>query len=93
MKLFSLKKDNDSIAPTSEDTNPSSQLAENPMIGMSDNPLQLDTTDQPPMQATKSPDTSLNTSPNTTAITNAFSLDSIDLNQLEDELLHGKTDV
>lgn len=92
MKLFSLKKDNDSIAPTSEDTNPSSQLAENPMIGMSDNPLQLDTTDQPPMQATKSPDTSLNTSPNTTAITNAFSLDSIDLNQLEDELLHGKTD-
>ena len=92
MKLFSLKKDNDSIAPTSEDTNPSSQLAENPMIGMSDNPLQLDTTDQPPMQATKSPDTSPNTSPNTTAITNAFSLDSIDLNQLEDELLHGKTD-
>lgn len=92
MKLFSLKKDNDSIASTSEDTNPSSQLAENPMIGMSDNPLQLDTTDQPPMQATKSPDTSLNTSPNTTAITNAFSLDSIDLNQLEDELLHGKTD-
>ena len=92
MKLFSLKKDNDSIAPTSEDTNPSSQLAENPMIGMSDNPLQLDTTDQPPMQATKSPDTSLNTPPNTTAITNAFSLDSIDLNQLEDELLHGKTD-
>lgn len=92
MKLFSLKKDNDSIASTSEDTNPSSQLAENPMIGMSDNPLQLDTTDQPPMQATKSPDTSLNTSPNMTAITNAFSLDSIDLNQLEDELLHGKTD-
>ena len=92
MKLFSLKKDNDSIAPTSEDTNPSSQLAENPMIGMSDNPLQLDTTDQPPMQATNYPDTSPNTSPNTTAITNAFSLDSIDLNQLEDELLHGKTD-
>ena len=92
MKLFSLKKDNDSIAPTSEDTNPSSQLAENPMIGMSDNPLQLDTTYQPPMQATNYPDTSPNTSPNTTAITNAFSLDSIDLNQLEDELLHGKTD-
>lgn len=92
MKLFSLKKDNDSIAPTSEDTNPSSQLAENPMIGMSDNPLQLDTTDQPPMQATNYPDTSPNTSPNTTAITNKFSLDSIDLNQLEDELLHGKTD-
>lgn len=92
MKLFSLKKDNDSIAPTSEDTNPSSQLAENPMIGMSDNPLQLDTTDQPPMQATNYLDTSLNTPPNTTAITNAFSLDSIDLNQLEDELLHGKTD-
>ena len=92
MKLFSLKKDNDSIAPTSEDTNPSSQLAENPMIGMSDNPLQLDTTDQPPMQATNYPDTSPNTSPNTTAITNAFSLDTIDLNQLEDELLHGKTD-
>lgn len=87
MKLFSLKKDNDSIAPTSEDANPSSQLAENPMIGVSDNPLQLDTT-QAPMQATKSPDTS----PNTTAIKNAFSLDSIDLNQLEDELLHGKTD-
>lgn len=92
MKLFSLKKDNDSIAPTSEDVNPSSQLAENPTTGVSDNPLQLDTTDQPPMQATKSPDTSPNTSPNTTAITNAFSLDSIDLNQLEDELLHGKTD-
>lgn len=92
MKLFSLKKDNDSIASTSEDTKPSSPLAENPMIGMSDNPLQLDTTDQPPMQATKSPDTSLNTPPNTTAIKNAFSLDSIDLNQLEDELLHGKTD-
>ncbi len=88
MKLFSLKKDNDSIAPTSEDANPSSQLAENPMTGVSDNPLQLDTTNQSPMQATKSP----NTSPETTAITNAFSLDSIDLNQLEDELLHGKTD-
>lgn len=88
MKLFSLKKDNDSIAPTSEDTNPSSQLAENPTTGVSDNPLQLDTTDQPPMQATNYPDTS----PNTTAITNKFSLDSIDLNQLEDELLHGKTD-
>lgn len=87
MKLFSLKKDNDSTAPTSKDANPSSQLAENPMIGVSDNPLQLDTT-QAPMQATKSPDTS----PNTTAIKNAFSLDSIDLNQLEDELLHGKTD-
>lgn len=88
MKLFSLKKDNDSTAPTSEDTNPSSQLAENPTTGVSDNPLQLDTTDQPPMQATNYPDTS----PNTTAITNKFSLDSIDLNQLEDELLHGKTD-
>jgi len=88
MKLFSLKKDNDSIAPTSEDANPSSQLAENPTTGVSDNPLQLDTTNQSPMQATKSP----NTSPETTAITNAFSLDSIDLNQLEDELLHGKTD-
>lgn len=88
MKLFSLKKDNDSIAPTSEDTNPSSQLAENPTTGVSDNPLQLDTTDQPPMQATNYPDTS----PNTTAITNKFSLDSVDLNQLEDELLHGKTD-
>lgn len=88
MKLFSLKKDNDSIAPTSEDANPSSPLAENPMIGVSDNPLQLDTTNQPPMQATNYPDTS----PNTTAIKNAFSLDSIDLNQLEDELLHGKTD-
>ena len=88
MKLFSLKKDNDSIAPASEDANPSSQLAENPMIGVSDNPLQLDTTNQPPMQATKSPDTS----PKTTAIKNAFSLDTIDLNQLEDELLHGKTD-
>ena len=88
MKLFSLKKDNDSTAPTSEDTNPSSPLAENPTTGVSDNPLQLDTTDQPPMQATNYPDTS----PNTTAITNKFSLDSIDLNQLEDELLHGKTD-
>ena len=87
MKLFSLKKDNDSIAPTSEDANPSSQLAENPTTGVSDNASQLDTT-QAPMQATKSPDTS----PNTTAIKNAFSLDSIDLNQLEDELLHGKTD-
>lgn len=87
MKLFSLKKDNDSTAPTSKDANPSSQLAENPMIGVSDNPLQLDTI-QAPMQATKSPDTS----PETTAIKNAFSLDSIDLNQLEDELLHGKTD-
>lgn len=95
MKLFSLKKDNNSTAstaPTSEDANPSSPLAENPMIGVSDNPLQLDTTNQPPMQATNYPDTSPNTSPNTTAITNAFSLDSIDLNQLEDELLDGKTD-
>lgn len=88
MKLFSLKKDNDSTAPTSKDANPSSPLAENPTTGVSDNPLQLDTTDQPPMQATNYPDTS----PNTTAITNKFSLDSIDLNQLEDELLHGKTD-
>ena len=88
MKLFSLKKDNDSIAPTSKDVNPSSQLAENPTTGVSDNPLQLDTTNQPPMQATNYPDTS----PNTTSIKNAFSLDSIDLNQLEDELLHGKTD-
>lgn len=88
MKLFSLKKDNDSIAPTSEDANPSSQLAENPMTGVSDNSLQLDTTNQPPMQVTKYPDTS----PNTTAIKNAFSLDTIDLNQVEDELLHGKTD-
>ena len=88
MKLFSLKKDNDSTAPTSKDANPSSQLAENPTTGVSDNPLQLDTTNQPPMQATNYPDTS----PNTTAITNKFSLDSIDLNQLEDELLHGKTD-
>lgn len=87
MKLFSLKKDNDSTAPTSKDVNPSSQLAENPTTGVSDNPLQLDTT-QAPMQATNYPDTS----PKTTAITNAFSLDSIDLNQLEDELLHGKTD-
>lgn len=92
MKLFSLKKDNDSTAPTSEDANPSSQLAENPMIGVSDNPLQLDTTNQPPMQATNYSDTSSNTSPETTAIKNAFSLDTIDLNQLEDELLHGKTD-
>lgn len=88
MKLFSLKKDNDSTAPSSEDANPSSQLAENPTTGVSDNPLQLDTTNQPPMQATNYPDTS----PNTTAITNKFSLDSIDLNQFEDELLHGKTD-
>lgn len=88
MKLFSLKKDNDSTAPTSKDANPSSPLAENPTTGVSDNPLQLDTTNQPPMQATNYPDTS----PNTTAITNKFSLDSIDLNQLEDELLHGKTD-
>ena len=91
MKLFSLKKDNNSIAstaPTSKDANPSSPLAENPMTGVSDNPLQLDTTNQPPMQATNYPDTS----PETTAIKNAFSLDSIDLNQLEDELLHGKTD-
>lgn len=92
MKLFSLKKDNDSIAPTSEDANPSSQLAENPMIGVSDSALQLDTTNQPPMQATNYSDTSPNTSPKTTAIKNAFSLDTIDLNQLEDELLHGKTD-
>ena len=88
MKLFSLKKDNDSIAPTSEDANPSSPVAENPTTGVSDNPLQLDTTNQSPMQATNYPDTS----PNTTAIKNAFSLDTIDLNQLEDELLHGKTD-
>ncbi|MBW4009677.1 hypothetical protein HG532_06500 [Moraxella osloensis] len=87
MKLFSLKKDNASTAPTSEDANPASQLAENPTTGVSDNPLQLDTT-QTPMQATKYPDTS----PETTAIKNAFSLDTIDLNQLEDELLHGKTD-
>ena len=84
MKLFSLKKDNDSTAPSSEDANPSLQLAENPMIDVSDNPLQLDTTNQPPMQSTKSPET--------TTIKDAFSLDSIDLNQLEDELLHGKTD-
>ena len=95
MKLFSLKKDNNSIAstaPSSEDANPSSQLAENPTTGVSDNPLQLDTTNQPPMQATNYSDTSPNTSPEETAITNAFSLDTIDLNQLEDELLHGKTD-
>ncbi len=92
MKLFSLKKDNDSTASTSEDANPSSQLAENPTTGVSDNPLQLDTTNQPPMQATNYSDTSLNTSPETTAIKNAFSLDTIDLNQLADELLHGKTD-
>lgn len=88
MKLFSLKKENNSIAPTSEDANPSSPLAENPTTGVSDNPLQLDRTNQPPMQATNYPDTS----PNTTAIKDAFSLDTIDLNQLEDELLHGKTD-
>lgn len=92
MKLFSLKKDNDSTALTSEDANLSSQLAENPTIGVSDNPLQLDTTNQPPMQATNYPDTSPNTSPEETATKNAFSLDTIDLNQLEDELLHGKTD-
>ena len=92
MKLFSLKKDNDSTAQTTEDANPSSQLAENPTTGVSDNPLQLDTTNQPPMQATNYSDTSSNTSPETTAIKNAFSLDTIDLNQLEDELLHGKTD-
>lgn len=92
MKLFSLKKDNDSIAPTSEDANPSSPLAENPTTGVSDSALQLDTTNQPPMQAANYPDTPPNTSPNTTAIKNAFSLDTIDLNQLEDELLHGKTD-
>lgn len=92
MKLFSLKKDNNSTAPTSKDANPSSPLAENPTTGVSDNPLQLDTTNQPPMQATNYPDTSPNTPPETTAITNTFSLDSIDLNQLEDELLHGKTD-
>lgn len=65
MKLFSLKKDNDSTAPTSEDANPSSQLAENPMIGVSDNALQLDTTNQPPMQAANYPDTPPNTSPST----------------------------
>jgi len=92
MKLFSLKKDNDSTAPTSKDANPSSQLAENPTTGVSDNALQLDTTNQPPMQATNYPDMPPDTSPNTTAIKNAFSLDTIDLNQLEDELLHGKTD-
>lgn len=88
MKLFSLKKENNSTAPSSEDANPSSPLAENPTTGVSDNPLQLDRTNQPPMQATNYPDTS----PNTTAIKDAFSLDTIDLNQLEDELLHGKTD-
>lgn len=92
MKLFSLKKDNDSTAPTSKDANPSSPLAENPKTGVSDNALQLDTTDQPPMQATNYPDTSPNTSPEETATKNAFSLDTIDLKQLEDELLHGKTD-
>ncbi|BAV12540.1 conserved hypothetical protein [Moraxella osloensis] len=92
MKLFSLKKDHDSTAPTSEDANPSSPLAENPTTGVSDNPLQLDTTNQSPMQATNYPDTSPNTSPEETATKNAFSLDTIDLNQLEDELLHGKTD-
>lgn len=92
MKLFSLKKDNDSTAPSSEDAHPSSPLAENPTTAVSDNPLQLDTTNQPPMQATNYPDTSPNISPETTAIENAFSLDTIDLNQLEDELLHGKTD-
>lgn len=92
MKLFSLKKDNDSTAPSSEDAHPSSPLADSPMTGVSDNPLQLGTTNQPPMQATNYPDTSPNTSPEKTAITNAFSLHSIDLNQLEDELLHGKTD-
>jgi len=95
MKLFSLKKDNNSIAstaPSSEDANPSSQLAENPTTGVSDNPLQLDKTNQPPMQATNYPDMPPDTSPETTAIKNAFSLDTIDLNQLEDELLHGKTD-
>ena len=91
MKLFSLKKDNDSTAPTSEDANPSSQLAESPTTGVSDNPLQPDTT-QPPMQATKYPNIPPDTSPNTIAIKDAFSLDTIDLNQLEDELLHGKTD-
>lgn len=91
MKLFSLKKDNDSTAPTSEDANPSSQLAESTTTGVSDNPLQPDTT-QPPMQATKYPNIPPDTSPNTIAIKDAFSLDTIDLNQLEDELLHGKTD-
>ena len=92
MKLFSLKKDNASTAPTSEDANPASQLAENPTTGVSDNALQLDTTNQPPMQATNYPDMPPDTSPKTAAIKNAFSLDTIDLNQLEDELLHGKTD-
>nr|WP_313061812.1 hypothetical protein [Moraxella sp. CTOTU49097] len=95
MKLFSLKKDNNSIAstaPTSKDAHPSSQLAENPMIGVSDNPLPLGTTNQPPMQATNYPDIPPDTSLEKTAIKNAFSLDTIDLNQLEDELLHGKTD-
>lgn len=92
MKLFSLKKDHDSIAPTSQDANPSSPLAGNSTTGVSDHPLQLDTTNQSPMQATNYPDTPPNTSPETTAIKNAFSLDTIDLNQLEDELLHGKTD-
>ena len=71
MKLFSLKKDNDSIAPTSEDANPSSPLAENPTTGVSDNPLQLDTTNQPPMQATNYPDMPPDTSPKTAAIKNA----------------------
>ena len=70
MKLFSLKKDNDSTAPSSEDANPSLQLAENPMIDVSDNPLQLDTTNQPPIQVTNYPDTSPNTSLETTAIKN-----------------------
>ena len=88
MKLFSLKKDNDSTAPTSKDVNPSSPLAENPTTGVSDNALQLDTTNQLPMQATNYSDTS----PEETATKNAFSLDTIDLKQLEDELLHGKTD-
>ncbi len=95
MKLFSLKKDNNSTAsaaPTSKDANPSSQLAENPTTGVSDNASQLDTTNQPPMQANNYSDTSPNTFPETTAIKNAFSLDSIDLNQFEDELIHGKTD-
>lgn len=95
MKLFSLKKDNNSTAstaPTSKDANPSSQLAENPTTGVSDNASQLNTTNQPPMQATNYPDMPPDTSPKTAAIKNAFSLDTIDLNQLEDELLHGKTD-
>lgn len=95
MKLFSLKKDNNSTAstaPTSKDANPSSQLAENPTTGVSDNASQLDTTNQPPMQATNYPDMPPDTSPKTAAIKNAFSLDTIDLNQLEDELIHGKTD-